>query len=44
MMVALLKIYGLMGGRNLCLTCRWYAKRVCQKPLDYGYCPITRSV
>lgn len=32
------------GGANLCLRCYWYACGKCKKPLDYGYCPITRSV
>ena len=32
--------------KNLCLSCWWYNRSQgrCAKPLDEGYCKITRSV
>ena len=32
--------------KNTCLICSWYQRerKVCLKPVDSGYCRITRSV
>ena len=32
--------------KNLCLSCWWYNRTLkkCNKPVDEGYCKITRSV
>lgn len=30
--------------KNFCLSCKWYRGGVCIKPIDSGWCRITRSV
>lgn len=30
--------------KNFCIACKWYKDRVCVKPIDFGWCRITRSV
>ena len=30
--------------KNVCISCKWYLDKVCRKPVDSGWCRITRSV